>query len=97
MTRLFCAAIIATTIIAQAQTFQVLHNFTSGRDGANPLDGLTIDHNGNLYGTASAGGNQVPGCINPLGTSGGWKRGRRPSSLQHPRAPIPAASFRAAK
>ena len=53
-------AIFATSIVAapaaQAQTFTVLHNFTGGRDGANPLDGLTIDRNGNLYGTASAGG-----------------------------------------
>jgi uncharacterized repeat protein (TIGR03803 family) len=54
----------------QAQSFQVLHNFTGGRGGANPLDGLTIDHNGNLYGTASAGGNQASGCSNSLGTSG---------------------------
>jgi hypothetical protein len=55
---------------AQAQTFQVLHNFTGGRDGANPLDGLTIDRNGNLYGTASAGGNQIYGCDNSYGTTG---------------------------
>ncbi len=46
----------------QAQTFQVLHNFTGGRDGANPGDGLTIDRNGNLYGTTVAGGNQIYGC-----------------------------------
>lgn len=50
--------------IAQAQTFQVLYNFTGGRDGANPLGGLTAGANGNLYGTASAGANQVSGCNN---------------------------------
>jgi hypothetical protein len=55
---------------AQAQTFQVLHNFTGGRDGAGPLDGVTLDHNGNLYGTASAGGNQVYGCGNGWGQTG---------------------------
>jgi hypothetical protein len=55
---------------AQAQTFQVLHNFTGGSDGANPLDGLTIDRNGNLYGTASAGGNQAYGCTGSYGTTG---------------------------
>jgi len=62
--------LLATAIAAQAQTFQVLHNFTGGRDGANPLDGVTIDRNGNLYGTASAGGNQVYGCDNFYGTTG---------------------------
>ncbi len=55
---------------AQGQTFTVLHNFTGGRDGANPLDGLTIDRNGNLYGTASAGGNKAYGCQNYYGTHG---------------------------
>jgi uncharacterized repeat protein (TIGR03803 family) len=64
------ALMIVAATEAQAQSFQVLHNFTDGRDGSNPLDGLTIDHNGNLYGTASAGGNQVSGCINFLGTAG---------------------------
>src|SRR5271165_1096627 len=41
---------------AQAQTFNVIHNFTGGQDGANPLAGLTIDRGGNLYGTAYRGG-----------------------------------------
>jgi uncharacterized repeat protein (TIGR03803 family) len=49
---------------AQAQTFRVLYSFTGGQDGAAPLDGLTIDRYGNLYGTASAGGYQMPGCNN---------------------------------
>ncbi len=62
--------VLLTAIAAQAQTFQVLHNFTGGRDGANPLDGLTIDRDGNLYGTASAGGNQAYGCQNFYGTHG---------------------------
>lgn len=73
----FCvvrAVLLAGFLLAayalQAQSFQVLHNFTGGPDGANPLDGLTIDHAGNLWGTASAGGNQVSGCSNGLGTSG---------------------------
>jgi len=62
--------LLMTAIPAQAQTFQVLHNFTGGRDGANPLDGLTIDRAGNLYGTSSAGGDQVYGCDNSYGTTG---------------------------
>jgi len=44
------------TAAAQAQTFTVLHNFTGGQDGANPLAGLSMDQAGNLYGTASLGG-----------------------------------------
>ena len=42
---------------AQAQTYKVIYNFTGGQDGANPKAGVTIDGAGNLYGTASAGGN----------------------------------------
>jgi hypothetical protein len=55
---------------AHAQTFTVLHNFTGGHDGANPLNGLTIDAAGNLYGTASAGGQRVSGCENYEGSYG---------------------------
>ncbi len=65
----FSLALVAA-LPAQAQTFQVLHNFTGARDGANPLDGLSIDRNGNLYGTASGGGNQIYGCDNSYGTTG---------------------------
>ena len=36
---------------ARAQTFTVLHNFTGGADGGNPLAGLTMDQAGNLYGS----------------------------------------------
>jgi uncharacterized repeat protein (TIGR03803 family) len=36
---------------AQAQTYQVIHYFESGQDGANPTAGVTIDQAGNLYGT----------------------------------------------
>ncbi len=72
--RVVRAALLAGFMLAayasQAQSFQVLHNFTGGRDGANPTDGLTIDQHGNLYGTASSGGNQVSGCSNSLGTYG---------------------------
>jgi uncharacterized repeat protein (TIGR03803 family) len=33
-----------------------LHEFTGGSDGANPYSNVVIDANGNMYGTASAGG-----------------------------------------
>ena len=49
-------------VVAHAQTFTVLHNFTGGQDGANPYTGLTIDRAGNLYGTAEYGGSQANDC-----------------------------------
>ena len=38
---------------ARAQTYQVLHTFTAGADGAQPQAGVTIDKAGNLYGTTA--------------------------------------------
>jgi uncharacterized repeat protein (TIGR03803 family) len=46
---------IALSSISQAQTFNVIHNFTGQSDGRNPEAGLTIDGAGNLYGTAFLG------------------------------------------
>ncbi len=53
-------ALVVATFVSQstqAQTFTVLHNFTGGIDGSYPMAGLTIDRNGNLYGTTFTGGN----------------------------------------
>jgi uncharacterized repeat protein (TIGR03803 family) len=41
-------------------TYTALHNFTGGSDGAHPYSTVSVDANGNLFGTASAGGGQ--GC-----------------------------------
>jgi uncharacterized repeat protein (TIGR03803 family) len=46
-------------------TYTLLHEFTGGSDGSWPVDGLTMDARGNLYGTASGGGassNCYQGC-----------------------------------
>lgn len=56
------------TQTARAQTFTTIHNFTGQPDGSFPAAPLTIDQAGNLYGTASLGGNnncmqeQFVGC-----------------------------------
>jgi len=47
---------VFATQSAQAQTFNVLHNFTGEQDGQFPFAGLTMDQAGNLYGTAAKGG-----------------------------------------
>jgi hypothetical protein len=44
---------------AQTQTFNVLHSFTGGGDGASP-HGVILDRANNLYGTAGTGA--APGC-----------------------------------
>jgi uncharacterized repeat protein (TIGR03803 family) len=51
---------------AQARTLTVLHAFTGGTDGANPIwESLMEDSAGNLYGTAPSGGNTA--CANGCG------------------------------
>ncbi|HTR44020.1 MAG TPA: choice-of-anchor tandem repeat GloVer-containing protein [Pseudomonadales bacterium] len=40
-----------------------LYSFTNGRDGADPLAGLTLAGNGNLYGTAPGGGTNHVGTV----------------------------------
>src|ERR1035438_1232095 len=47
--------ITVTAQPADAQTFQVIHNFSGQGDGSIPLTGLTIDTSGKLYGTTGAG------------------------------------------
>jgi hypothetical protein len=53
---LFCALTILALPVAQAQTFNVIYNFTGGQDGATPYAGLTMDKAGNFYGTTFSGG-----------------------------------------
>src|SRR5579875_3796713 len=48
-------------------TYTTLHDFTGGSDGANPWGQLVLDANGNIYGTASAGGSTVGSCYQGLG------------------------------
>ena len=44
------------TLSAQAQTFNVIHNFTGGGDGKRPRAGLTRHGAANFYGTTNRDG-----------------------------------------
>ena len=46
-----------------AWTEKILYNFRSGADGAGPWSSLTLDANGDLFGTTSGGGTGNGGCI----------------------------------
>jgi len=71
---------VATSQVTQAQTFTVLHTFTGMNDGLAPIGGVSIDMSGNLYGSATFGGDYAPACA-PTGcgivfklthSGGGW-------------------------
>ena len=67
-----CALVLAVAMVATnpawAQTYSVIHEFTSGAGGANPQAGMVMDHGGNLYGTTIAGGGGT--CPNFFGQPG---------------------------
>lgn len=44
-------------------SYRSLHDFTGGRDGGNPMSALAFDSSGNIYGTASAGGDHNVGVV----------------------------------
>jgi uncharacterized repeat protein (TIGR03803 family) len=56
-------------------TESVIYNFTGGKDGTNPPAGVTLDADGNLYGTTSFGGARGVGVVYKLSHHGsGWKQ-----------------------
>ncbi len=57
----------------RAQSFNVIHNFTGGTDGANPLNGLMMGAGGNMYGTTSAGGAYNNGSVFRIGPTGAFQ------------------------
>ncbi len=75
-------------------TKHTLHQFTGGKDGANPIGGLTFDPAGNLYGAAPYGGADGYGVVYKLTptSTGGWKYSVLHAFLDHPGA-YPDASL----
>jgi uncharacterized repeat protein (TIGR03803 family) len=57
------AALVAMPLAARAGTLTVVHNFTGGSDGGNPVDGLTIGVKGGLFGTTKSGGTAGLGTV----------------------------------
>ncbi len=43
-------------------SYTSLHDFTGGSDGGYPQAGVTLDANGNIYGTAAEGGSPGGDC-----------------------------------
>ena len=60
----------AASRAAQAQTYNVIHSFSGGGDGAQPYAGLTMDAAGNLYGTTAQGGANAGGTVFKLSKRG---------------------------
>lgn len=55
-----------------AQTLTVLHEFTGGPDGSNPVSSMVLDR-GNLYGVAPFGGSQLCQTSNGIGCGTAFK------------------------
>ena len=64
--------LLAILPAAQAQTFNVIYNFASGRSGANPNVGVTLDNSGNLYGTTYNGGDGYGTAFKLSPKNGSW-------------------------
>src|SRR5580692_4413306 len=76
-------------------TESVLYTFTGGADGGEPLAGLAIDSQGNLYGTTAIGGSFGNGTVFMLSfASGTWTESvlysfRGGSDGSYPQAAVP--------
>jgi uncharacterized repeat protein (TIGR03803 family) len=68
------AVVLTILPAAQAQTFNVLYNFTGGVDGASPWGQLAMDQAGNFYSGTMEGGNDTgsgaASSVKPV--SGSW-------------------------
>ena len=51
------------SLVAGAWTYTALHEFSGGDQGSSPYEGMVMDANGNLWGTASGGGDYNRGLV----------------------------------
>jgi uncharacterized repeat protein (TIGR03803 family) len=65
--------VFKATRSGQTWTESPIYSFTGGNDGTNPPAGVTLDAQGNLFGTTSFGGANMVGVVYELSPSGsGW-------------------------
>ena len=57
--------------VTRAGAYRLIYSFTGGNDAVNPASGVTADAEGNIYGTAPAGGDFGNGAVYKLTQSGG--------------------------
>ena len=57
--------------ITPSCTLTTLHNFTGGKDGANPFGGVVLDSSNNVYGSTQTGGDLNCKALQPLGSGCG--------------------------
>jgi uncharacterized repeat protein (TIGR03803 family) len=68
-----CGTVFELSRSGETWTESVLHRFTGGSDGANPVAGLILDAAGNLYGATPYGGPVDNGTVFELSPgSAGW-------------------------
>lgn len=58
-----CGVVYELSLNGGAWTQQVLHSFTGGDDGSEPVGGVTLDDEGNVYGTTQVGGAYESGVV----------------------------------
>jgi uncharacterized repeat protein (TIGR03803 family) len=63
-----CGTVFELTPSSSGWTHTVIYNFAGGEDGEDPVDGLAIDSQGNLYGATEVGGGSKPNCRGGCGT-----------------------------
>jgi uncharacterized repeat protein (TIGR03803 family) len=63
-------SIFKLTLTTTGWSYSSMHDFTGGTDGANPQGPLVLDRDGNLYGSALAGGDL--GCRSGFGCGTVW-------------------------
>ena len=70
---LLCLLTVAAAPVAQAQTYNLLHEFSNLPDGDAPYASVTMDRAGKLYGTTTYGGANGKGLVFKLSHKGdGW-------------------------